>query len=56
MSGADSGQARQRCEKWGETVILACFRMLFRFGMVREGLRDVFGRHRDNGRFPCSSG
>lgn len=56
VPGADAGQARQRCEKRCETVIPACFRKLFRFGRVRERLRELFGRHRDNGRFPCSSG
>lgn len=55
VPGADAGQARQRCEEGSETVV-PCFVALFFVGMGWKRLRELFGRHRDNGRFPCSSG
>lgn len=55
VPGTDAGQACQRCEEGGETFVPG-FGALFRVGMGGERLRERFGRHRDNGRFPCSSG
>lgn len=48
MPWPNSGQARQRRKKWSERML--CFGT----GIGRG--RELFGRHRDNGRFPCSSG
>lgn len=55
VPGADAGQARQRCEEGSETVV-PCFVALFFVEMGWKRLQELFGRHRDNGRFPCSSG
>ncbi|GBR70812.1 hypothetical protein GKA01_12030 [Gluconobacter kanchanaburiensis NBRC 103587] len=56
MPGANAWQARQRREERCQSVFCVVRPNGVRRGVRQGRWRKLFGRHRDNGRFPCSSG